>query len=449
MTITQSTVVTYPAPQGEPLAQDYTVTVNDKPVDVYIAQVWQPDYVDSYGGPYRFASFDFSGAVTVKVSSQHPLDHLAVLPESRNVWPVVVGDTATFTLEQPCQLSFEPDGKNGPLLLFANPLEEQVPMPNDPHVVYFGPGVHKPGAIELKDGQTLYLAGGAVVKGGVHARGKDITIRGRGILDGGDYERFKGPTRNPIALDNCTNVTIDGITIRDSWSWTLVPRGCDTVNITNIKLVASRVENSDGIDIVNSRNVNITRCFIRTDDDCIAPKGMDVANGQAVENITVSDSVLWVDKAHIFRIGCESRATVMRNITFRNLDIIHFCNVWYEERLPLAISLQPAEDMLLENVLFEDIRINGNGEHIIIEVRPQFFPEWVKKQTAGMIRNCIFRNLTVSGKPGDYIIWVAGVDEQHTVEDVIFEKVTRNGQPALADSPGIRLGNHIATIVFR
>ena len=42
--------------------------------------------------------------------------------------------------------------------------------------------------------QTLYLAGGAVVKGGVLAQGENIRIVGRGILDGSDYEWRKGPT---------------------------------------------------------------------------------------------------------------------------------------------------------------------------------------------------------------------------------------------------------------
>jgi hypothetical protein len=51
------------------------------------------------------------------------------------------------------------------LLLFANRPENNPPKHGDPNVVYFGPGIHKPERIALKAGQTLYLAGGAVVKG--------------------------------------------------------------------------------------------------------------------------------------------------------------------------------------------------------------------------------------------------------------------------------------------
>jgi hypothetical protein len=51
-----------------------------------------------------------------------------------------------------------------PLHLFANPLEKDAPKQDDPNVVYFGPGVHDPGPIQIKNNQTLYLAGGAIVR---------------------------------------------------------------------------------------------------------------------------------------------------------------------------------------------------------------------------------------------------------------------------------------------
>ena len=44
------------------------------------------------------------------------------------------------------------------------------------------------------EGTTVYLAGGAVVKGAIIARNADhIRICGRGILDGTDWPWLKGP----------------------------------------------------------------------------------------------------------------------------------------------------------------------------------------------------------------------------------------------------------------
>ena len=54
-----------------------------------------------------------------------------------------------MTFGRPRKLSIEPDGKKGPLLLFANPLEKDAPKAGEPGVIYFGPGVHKPGKIDV------------------------------------------------------------------------------------------------------------------------------------------------------------------------------------------------------------------------------------------------------------------------------------------------------------
>ena len=61
---------------------------------------------------------------------------------------------------------------------------------NDPNIIYFGPGVYKPDGIPVKSGQTVYIAGGAVIYGQmIPTELKNITIRGRGIISGAVYDR--------------------------------------------------------------------------------------------------------------------------------------------------------------------------------------------------------------------------------------------------------------------
>jgi hypothetical protein len=142
-------VTIYPAPKEADLSRDYAVTVDGQPVDVYRGVV-REDYTRSYGGPYSFAYFDLRARAEVKVTALNkPLDHVVILPESKGVTPKVGGDTLTFTLDKPCQLSIEPDSKNGPLLLFVNPPEQNAPKPDDARYKYFGPGWHEAGAIQL------------------------------------------------------------------------------------------------------------------------------------------------------------------------------------------------------------------------------------------------------------------------------------------------------------
>ena len=156
------------------------------------------------------------------------------------------------------------------------------------------------------------------------ARGSNIRIRGRGILDGSDYEWRKGPHGVTIGIYG-SNVTLCGITIRGSSHWTIVPRASRNVTIRNVKLCNSRVQNDDGINPCNSQDVLITDCFIRSDDDCVALKGLTFEGENSnVERITVENSILWCDRARIFLLGDESRAEWMRGVTLRNLDVINF-----------------------------------------------------------------------------------------------------------------------------
>lgn len=437
-------VVTYPAPTGEALSADYQVRAADQKVDVYTARVLDPPFAGKeydYGGPYSFANFDMTGPVIVRIVSPRSLRNTVIRPQSAGVRMTVEDEhTLNLAMDRPCKISVEPDGRKGPLLLFANPIETNVPGQGDPNVVYFGPGVHKPEKIMLKSGQTLYLAGGAVVKAEVLAEGSNIRILGRGILDGSDWEWRKGPIGNLIAIRNCSDVEVNGITCRGSSHWTIVPKSSRNVTIRNVKLCNSRVQNDDGINPCNSQNVLITDCFIRSDDDCVALKGLDFSGSNSnVESITVENSTFWCDRARIFLLGHESRAEFMRNVTLRNLDIIHFTMT--------AFLLEPGEDMHLENITAEDIRIHGEGQRELIRLRP-VVNQYMRKKVPGFVQGVHFRNVTLEGKPGEYLVQIEGADAEHSVRDVMFEEVTILDSPLAKESARVKIGPYTGDIRF-
>jgi hypothetical protein len=442
--VSASQVVTCTAPAGETSPGDYQVQVEGQKIDTYNARVLDPPFEGKYdhGGPYSFANFDMSGTVVVRITSRRSLKNVVIRPQSYNIKPILENDyTISFTLNRPLKLSLEPDGKKSPLLLFANPLEKNVPKAGDEGIVYFGPGVYKPEKIILESNQTLYIAGGAVVKAEVLIKGNNINICGRGILDGSDWQWRKGPVGNLIAIRNSTDVEINGITLRGSSHWTIVPRNSKRITIRNVKLCNSRVQNDDGINPCNSQDVLITDCFIRSDDDCIALKGLDFRGENSnVEAITVENSTLWCDRARIFLLGHESRAAFMRNITFRNLDIIHFTMT--------AFLLEPGEDMRLEDVTIEDIRMHGEGQREFIRLRP-VVNQYMRKKIPGFIRNIRFKNITLEGKHGDYLIQIQGADTEHDVQDITFENVSIAGEKLQKDSKRVRIGNHTKNVNFR
>lgn len=424
-------------------SHDYEILADGQKVAVYRARTLDAPFADKqwdFGGPYSFANFDMSGPVEVRVSSPKPLRNTVLRPAHPDVQMRVLDEhTLSLTMVAPRKLSLEPDGKHGPLLLFANPVETSTPKAGDPNVLYYGPGVHRAGRIDVASGQTLYLAGGAVVKGAVVAEGNDIRILGRGILDGSDYEWRKGPYHVCLGIHG-TNVLVEGITIRGSSHWTIVPRGSRDVTIRNVKLCGSRVQNDDGINPCNSQEVLITDCFIRSDDDCVAMKGLDFsAPNSNVERITVENSILWCDRARIFLLGHESRAGYMRDITLRNLDIIHFTMT--------PFLFEPGEEMRLEDVTVENVRLHGEGQREFIRLKP-VVNQYMRNQVPGYVRHVTFRDVTVTGQPGGYLVQLEGADSEHRVENVRFENVSISGRPLTATSPELRIGQHVEGVEF-
>ena len=438
-------VVTYPVPAGEASSSDYQVQVVDQKVETYMARVLDPPFAGKrwdYGGSYSFANFDMSGSVVVRITSKRSLRNVVIRPQSYSIKPTLVNDnTLTLTLDRPLKISVEPDGRKGPLLLFANPIETDSYEAGDKNVVYFGPGVHKPEKIVLESNQILYLAGGAVVKAEVLVKGTNIRICGRGILDGSDWQWRKGPVGNLIAIRNSSDVEINGITLRGSSHWTIVPKNSKRITVRNVKLCNSRVQNDDGINPCNSQDVLITDCFIRSDDDCIALKGLDFsAENSNVERITVENSTLWCDRARIFLLGHESRSAFMRNITFRNLDIIHFTMT--------PFLLEPGEDMRLENITIENIRMHGEGQREFIRLRP-VVNQYMRNKVPGFIRNVLFKNITLDGQPGDYLVQLEGADTEHNVQDITFENVSIAGAKLKKESKQMRIGKHTENLRFK
>ncbi|NLY02109.1 MAG: hypothetical protein GXY83_38995 [Rhodopirellula sp.] len=443
-------VTTYPAPPGEAITGDYTVAVNGKPVDVYAAQS------EFFEGDYSFASFDLSGKVEIEVTSAAALDNVAIQPARSAVRIERKGRRAiTLAADAPFRISIQRSGRIKPLLLFGNAEEPDAPRPGEPNVVYFPPGVHRPGKIALTDNQTLYLAGGAVVKGCVHAKGTNITICGRGILGGEESPRFKGPGRYLLDCQDCRNLTVRDITLRNPWSWTFVTWNCDGVVIDNVKICGSRMINDDALDLVNTQNAVIRNCFFRTQDDSIAIKGL-AKMPRPCENILIEDCEFWTDVANVFRIGYECETAGMRNITARNIDVLHYSKNYRDPTHYWAnaiIWLQPNQDMLMEDCHFENIRVRSSGEDILMLMAKPMRCSYGahKNPEPGMLRNCSFKNIEVYGEQGRFrgLLYMLGDSQKHSVSGLLFEHLTYFGRPVTQDSPCVQIGPHVAEVTFR
>ena len=330
--------------------------------------------------------------------------------------------------------------------------------------------MHRPtdGVVKLTDNQTLYLAPGAVVKCGVLVAGDNVAIRGRGIIDSSDYEWRKGPTPHVVSMTGVKRVSIDGVVVRGASHWTIVPVNCDDVAISNVKICGGRVQNDDGINPCNSRNVRVSNCFVRSDDDCMALKGLDNALGNC-EDVTVETCVFWCDRARIVLMGHESRADYMRRVVFRNIDVIR--------AQTRNFLLEPGEDMKMEDILFENIRFEMDAENALshealekmkdLDAKTLRFDvdvankdNWLfvgrpavnmymKTKVPGHIKNVAIRNVSVVGPTSYCGILFSGADEEHRTEGLSLENVSIFGTKLDANSPLLHLGEFLDDVSIK
>lgn len=437
--------------QDEPLSEDYEVWINGIKATVYVARVQDPPYFQinknkpDVGGNYSFTSFDISGPTEIKIRSlKKSLKFTILRPDQARVKRLVKSEhEISFTINKPIKLSIEPDGKNAPLLLFANPVIDYKPVKGEKDLIYYGPGIHKPDSalIRLRDNQTLYLAEGAIVKATVIVSGNNTTICGRGILDGNEFVWGTG-VRNSVLIRG-NNVVVKDIIIRGAAEWTIRIQGCNNIVIDNVKILNGRAVNDDGINPVNAQDVLVKNCFVRTDDDCLAFKGtQSPPNNKSVERITVENTILWCNRSRVFLLGHESRAEYMRDITFRNIDIIH-------AGVMTIFLLEPGEEMKLQNVLFENIRINGEGQKELIRLKP-VVNQYMRTKVPGYINDITFKNITVTGKiAGDYSIQLTGADEKHIVSGVVMSGISITGNKIKTGAKNLKIDNYVYKVSIK
>jgi hypothetical protein len=417
-------------PAGEEQSQDYTVEVAGRTVPVYAVRVapadparrWKAmdDKVRSaeYFDKAAFGYFDMRGPVDVTVTCPEPISSAKILPGSLKIVPAIDGRRLAFSLTRPKPVTVEVNGHwVGALHLFANPPEVEAPRPDDPNVIYFGPGVHEVAGVTVGSGKTVYVAAGAVVKGTGDRRGpvftlkgEHIVLRGRGVIDGSLCPTH---SRN-LLLVRGKDITVEGVIFRDSSVWTIPIRRSERVTVKNVKLLGYRA-NSDGIDVCNSRDVTIEGCFIRTLDDLIVVK-TDKGQGSA-HRIVARDCVLWNEVAHALSVGAEIREDV-DDVRFENCDVIH------DKGREWTLRVFHCDAARVSNIRFEDLRIEESPRLISLWIG-QFV--WTRDPERGHIQGVTFKDIRAAAEP--LRIELTGFDEAHAVEDVVFQDVRVNGRP--------------------
>ncbi|MGC9523514.1 MAG: glycoside hydrolase family 28 protein, partial [Anaerolineae bacterium] len=155
-----------------------------------------------------------------------------------------------------------------------------------------------------------------------------VAIVGRGTIDGrgsGWWARHRSGTLDAprprlVSFSGCTNLLIEGVTLRRSPSWTIHPYDCENVTVTQVTIEnPARSPNTDGINPESCRNVHISDCHIDVGDDCITIKAGTEDDPDALkpcENLTITNCTMVHGHGGVV-IGSEMSGGV-RNVVISN-----------------------------------------------------------------------------------------------------------------------------------
>lgn len=408
-----------PRPADIPGSSDFVVRVRSaggewKDIDTYAVEV---DMHDPHTA--AMAYFDFSGRVEVAVEWKGAgfMQRACVRPLSAGIEPVLSKKTLTFTLTEPRNLSIEVNGNRfRNLHLFAGPIPAKAP---DPNVLYFGPGVHEPGEVlKIDSGKTVYLAGGAVLK---HTKllcdhVENVRILGRGVLYQGErgveITNSKNVEIDGITVINPKHYTVlggqsQGITIRNlkafsSRGWS---DGIDLMSCSDVLAEGLFMRNSDDCIALyahrgdysgDARNITVRNSTLWA--DVAHPINIGTHGNsekpEVIENIIFENlDILNHDEPQISYQGCfainASDENLVRKVRFENVRIEDFeQGQLFNFRVTFNRKYATAPGRGIEDVLVKDVTYNGSHANISI------ITGYNENRT---VKNVIFENLRMNG----------------------------------------------------
>lgn len=182
----------------------------------------------------------------------------------------------------------------------------------------------------------------------------DVSISGAGSLDlqsawEKDFSRSEYRRgAKALALRECRNVLVQGISVRNATDLALYFAGCDTVRVTSV-VVDTHI---DGISPDGCRDVIISGCIVRSGDDGIVPKSSYTLNRPAwMENLVITGCVV-SSRCNAIKLGTES------NAGYRNV-VITGCTI-YDTRYA-GIALEVVDGGVLDGVVVSGITMRNVG----------------------------------------------------------------------------------------
>ena len=329
-------------------------------------------------------------------------------------------------------------------------------------VIVVPEGEYYSGALYFKQGVHLYVSRGGMLKGSddvtdypvcvtrmegetckylpalINADGVDgFTIIGEGAIDGNGLRAWKAFWHrrewNPdctnkdeqrprlVYISNSSNVTISGVSLKNSHYWTTHLYRCDHVRYINCRITSPaepvRAPSTDAIDIDVCTDVLIKGCYFAVNDDSVVLKGGKGPWADTAPENGMNERVIVEDCEYGFCHGCltcGSESVHNRNIIVRRVSIDGANNM-------LWLKMRPDTAQKYEYVSVEDVK--GRVGHLIsIHPWTQFFD--LRGRTD--IPVSVAENITVKNCRCDCDIFfdVEAAPEQYLLKNFTLENLS-------------------------
>ena len=263
-------------------------------------------------------------------------------------------------------------------------------------------GVYKVTALRLKNGVTLRLEEGALLRpsrdsadygeeklptvGAENAT--DIAVVGKGVIEGGGdcFYATNGvalSVRRPhfvLYFKNCKGLRVEDVTLKYSMHWTCRLECSEDVVVRGVTIRnrCYAMQNcTDGIDLVSCRHVLIEKCDIETGDDGICLKselGKSVPTDKhpVMSDITVRDCVI-ATTCNATKIGTETVGNI-ENVLFERITVRKHSCITGKNPVPsgvciAAISLQSNDGAKVRNITCRDYTIEDCYAPVFVQLQ--------------------------------------------------------------------------------
>ena len=259
-----------------------------------------------------------------------------------------------------------------------------------------GVGFSHKALIYADNAENIEITGSGTVNGNGHLFGRkplygeNVTVPSE-VIDVIEMRRvyraqlrFAHPSKygRLCVFENCRNVHVHNIIFKDSASWTLRLTKCSEVLIEDFVINNNRhVCNTDGIDLMQTSDVEIKHCFLSCADDGIVLKNAvwEGCDGE-MSNIHVTDCEI-ISCTNAFKIGTETTYPI-KNVICENSKF--YMTDLYPGSVS-GISIESADGSEVRNITVRNIEMERCTCPLFIRLNNRNRAAEVNEQSASAI----------------------------------------------------------------